>query len=208
MPPRNEAALAGQLAENIKHLRDKQSLTQQQISARAKIPRATWANLESGAANPTLAVLYKVAFALQVSVEELISTPRSTTRHIRAESLATRKQGGVVVRKLLPDPIPGLSLERLDFPAASRLVGVPHNPGTRIVAARKCAARARQPGTCAWRPRASRPSREMAASLRPEGTPRRGGPVRGSRTPSAACRTSVAASRAAWPPAHGSSCRS
>jgi transcriptional regulator with XRE-family HTH domain len=131
MPPRNEAALAQNLAENIKHLRDTQRLTQQQIATRSKIPRATWANLESGAANPTLAVLHKVALALQVSVEELISAPRSTTRHIRADALTTRRQGSVVVRKLLPDPLPGLSLERMEFPGGSRLVGVPHNPGTR-----------------------------------------------------------------------------
>ena len=131
MPPRNDATLAVQLAGNIKHLRDTQGLTQQQIATRSRIPRATWANLESGGANPTLAVLHKVAAALQVSVEELISTPRSTTRHIKSEALTTRRQGAVVVRKLLPDPLPGLSLERMEMPPRSRMVGVPHNPGTR-----------------------------------------------------------------------------
>lgn len=126
-----DALLAGHLAQNIKHLRDTQGLTQQQIAGRSQIPRATWANLESGTANPTLAVLHKVALALQVSVEELISAPRSTTRHIRAEALTTRRSGGVTVRKLLPDPIPGISLERMHLPPRARMVGVPHNPGTR-----------------------------------------------------------------------------
>jgi XRE family transcriptional regulator, regulator of sulfur utilization len=131
MPETREDPLAHNLAENIKHLRDMQGLTQQQVASRSRIPRATWANLESGSANPTLAVLHKVALALQVSVEELISAPRTTTRHIRADALTTRRQGSVVVRKLLPDPLPGLSLERMDLPAGSRMVGVPHNPGTR-----------------------------------------------------------------------------
>jgi transcriptional regulator with XRE-family HTH domain len=129
MPPPPSAA--GHLAENIKHLRDTQGLTQQQIAGRARVPRATWANLESGTANPTLAVLHKVALALQVSVEELISPPRSTTRHIRADALTTRRQGAVTVRKILPDPLPGISLERMELPPGTRMVGVPHNPGTR-----------------------------------------------------------------------------
>ncbi len=46
----------------------------------AGIPRATWANLESGAANPTLAVLVGVAQALQVRLEELIEPPRRSGR--------------------------------------------------------------------------------------------------------------------------------
>lgn len=41
-------------------------LSQQQIARIADMPRATWANLESGAANPALSVLVKVAQALQV----------------------------------------------------------------------------------------------------------------------------------------------
>lgn len=131
MTPSKDARQSGQLADNIKHLRDAQGLTQQQMATRSRIPRATWANLESGSANPTLAVLHKVATALQVSVEELISAPRSTTRHVKADSLTTRRQGSVVVRKLLPEPLPGLSLERMELPPRARMVGVPHNPGTR-----------------------------------------------------------------------------
>jgi len=131
MPPRHDATLAGHLAANIKHLRDTHGLTQQQMATRSRIPRATWANLESGDANPTLAVLHKVAAALSVSVEELISAPRTTARHISAAALPTRRLGEVVVRKLLPDPLPGLSLERMQLPPRSRMSGVPHNPGTR-----------------------------------------------------------------------------
>src|SRR2546425_1099373 len=34
------------------------------------VPRATWANLETGGGNPTLAVLHRVAQALQVPLDE------------------------------------------------------------------------------------------------------------------------------------------
>src|SRR5262252_8741502 len=69
--------LAERLARNIKELRDARGLTQAQISKLAVLPRATWANLESSAANPTLAVLHRLAIALQVPLEELIAAPHA-----------------------------------------------------------------------------------------------------------------------------------
>ncbi len=53
------------LADNIKALREARGLSQQQIAQIAGVPRATWTHLESGGANPTLAVLVKVANALE-----------------------------------------------------------------------------------------------------------------------------------------------
>ena len=55
---------AAHLGRNIQALREARGQTQQQIAKLAGVPRATWANLESGAANPTLAVLVRVAQAL------------------------------------------------------------------------------------------------------------------------------------------------
>jgi quercetin dioxygenase-like cupin family protein len=34
------------------------------------------------------------------------------------------------VRKLLPDPLPGVEIDRLHLPPGARLVGVPHTAGT------------------------------------------------------------------------------
>ena len=39
-------------AGNVKQLRQARGMTQQQVAKIAGLPRATWANLESGAANP------------------------------------------------------------------------------------------------------------------------------------------------------------
>ena len=69
--------LAANLAANVRSLREQRGMTQQQLAKIAGIPRPTWANLESGAANPTLSVLHRVALALQVPIEELTSTPRA-----------------------------------------------------------------------------------------------------------------------------------
>lgn len=119
------------LAENIKALRNARGLSQQQIAKAAGIPRATWTHLESGAANPTLAVLVKVANALQVRLDELLAAARPPARHIAASELPVRQRGDVTVRKLLPESLPGLDLERMVLPAGGRMIGVPHTPGTR-----------------------------------------------------------------------------
>lgn len=119
------------LADNIRAVREARGLSQQQIARAAGIPRATWTHLESGAGNPTLAVLIKVADALQVRVDELLAAPRRAVRHLGAGELPTRKRGDVTLRKLLPEPLPGLDLERMELPPGARMAGVPHTPGTR-----------------------------------------------------------------------------
>lgn len=119
------------LAANVRELRDARGATQQQMAGLAGLPRATWANLESGGANPTLSVLRKVALALGVSLEELVSAPRASARRYPRAELPTRTRGPVTIRKLLPDPVPGMELERLELPARARMTGVPHTPGTR-----------------------------------------------------------------------------
>jgi XRE family transcriptional regulator, regulator of sulfur utilization len=122
---------AQNLAHNIKQLREARGLTQHQIAKVAALPRPTWANLESGAANPTLSVLMKVAGALQVTLEELVGPPRAVARLYRATELPHRQRGKVCVRKLLPDPIAGMELERMELPPGASMAGVPHTPGTR-----------------------------------------------------------------------------
>jgi transcriptional regulator with XRE-family HTH domain len=123
--------LSLRLAGNLKQLREARGLTQDQMAKLAGMPRATWGHLESGAANPTLQVLHKAALALQVPLEELTAAPRAVGRLYAQEALGTHKQGDGTVRKLLPDPIPGVVIDRMEIPAGGRIPGVPHMPGTR-----------------------------------------------------------------------------
>jgi transcriptional regulator with XRE-family HTH domain len=131
MTSRVDSALASRFARNIKQLREARGLTQQQMAKIAGVPRATWANLESGDANPTLSVLHRVAMALQLSIEELISSPRAACEFYARGTLPVRTQGLATVRKLLPDPIPGMEIERMELPPQARMTGVPHTPGAR-----------------------------------------------------------------------------
>jgi len=122
---------AANLASNLRRLREARGLSQQQIAQLAGIPRPTWASLESGAANPTLAVLARTAAALQVSIEELIGPPRTAARLFRAAELRTRKRQGAAIRALLPEAIPGLEVTRMELAPGGQLGGIPHTPGTR-----------------------------------------------------------------------------
>jgi transcriptional regulator with XRE-family HTH domain len=126
-----DATLPTRLGRNLRQLREARGLTQEQMAKLAGLPRATWGHLESGSANPTLAVLHKAASALQVPLEELMAPARALGRFYPKAALALRRQGDGSVRKLLPDPIPGVLFDRMEIPAGGRIPGVPHMPGTR-----------------------------------------------------------------------------
>jgi transcriptional regulator with XRE-family HTH domain len=123
--------LAARFARNVKQLREARGMTQQQMARLADLPRATWASLESDAANPTLAVLQRVAHAFQVTLEELVAVPRASAQKYARDALPVRQRGAVMVRKLLPDAIPGMEIDRFEIPPGARMTGVPHTPGTR-----------------------------------------------------------------------------
>jgi transcriptional regulator with XRE-family HTH domain len=123
--------VATRLGRNVRVLREARGFTQAQMAKLARMPRATWANLESGVANPTLGVVDRVAQAFQVTIEELIAAPRAEARHYARDALPVKERGGALVRKLLPDPIPGMEIDRIELPSGARMIGIPHTPGTR-----------------------------------------------------------------------------
>ena len=119
------------LADNIRRLRESRNLSQQQIAKLSGIPRPTWASLETGSANPTLAVLNKEANALNISIEELVGPPRSEFKFIPAAKARERKRQGAKVRPLVAETIAGLEITRTELEAGGRMIGVPHKEGTR-----------------------------------------------------------------------------
>ncbi len=123
--------VATRLGRNVRTLREARSMTQAQMAKLASLPRATWTNLESGTANPTLTVLDRVASAFQVTIEELVAAPRSEAEHYPRAALVIKTRGSANVRKLLPDPIPGMEIDRIELPPKGKMIGVPHTPGTR-----------------------------------------------------------------------------
>ena len=122
---------AANLGANVRRLREARGLSQQQMARLAGLPRPTWASLESGAANPTLAVLTRAAAALQVSIEELIGPPRTAARLFAAGEIRARKRQGATLRPLLPESIPGLDISRMELEPGGQMTGIPHTAGTR-----------------------------------------------------------------------------
>ena len=121
--------VAAHLGRNIRQLREARGLTQQQMAKLAELPRATWANLESGEANPTLAVLHRVATAFQVTLEELVATPRSGVAFYPRGTLPEKARGAAKLQKLLPDAIPGMEMDRMELPPRTHDHGRPAHAG-------------------------------------------------------------------------------
>ena len=120
------------LAHNLISLRHARRLTQDALAAAAALPRSTIANLESGEANPSLAVLVKVAHALGAPIDELLAAPRAKVRKWTADEIGARQRGrGVAERPLVPEPTPEGLLYVMEFAPDARLGGTPHLPGTR-----------------------------------------------------------------------------
>lgn len=108
-----EDSIAHNLAANVRALRETRGISQQQIAQIAGIPRPTWANIESGEANPTLAVLTRVASALGARIEELLVTPHDSSKHWPAESLPVHRQGRATLRTLIDHTTSGLIMHRV-----------------------------------------------------------------------------------------------
>jgi transcriptional regulator with XRE-family HTH domain len=128
----DERQAASHLARNLASLRHTRALTQDALAKAAAVPRSTIANLESGAGNPSLVVLVKVAAALGVPIDELLASPRALVRRWPANEVATRQKGrGVSIRELVPEPVPDEMMEVMDFEPGAVMGGTPHLPGTR-----------------------------------------------------------------------------
>ncbi len=125
--------LSRHLAANLIELRRRRGITQATLSKLARVPRSTVTYLESGEGNPSLRNIANVAAALQVTIEELLAPPRASCQLIKANELPRRERvkGKVMVYQLLPDPIPGMVIERMEFGAQTELRGVPHVSGTK-----------------------------------------------------------------------------
>lgn len=125
------AELSANLSRNLRHLRELRRITQAQLAQASGVPRGTIAALEAGDANPTLAVLAQLAQGLQVNLSELLGPPRDFGRLYKAGTLPTRETRGVTFQQVMPDPLPGLTIERMCFPPRSRVTGIPHTAGSR-----------------------------------------------------------------------------
>lgn len=133
MDEKSLKVLGDNLAHSLKEIRDLRGLTQAQLAKLCEVPRSTIANIEAGDSNPTLSVLARFASALHLSLEELLARPRARCQLFPPGSLPENEYsrlGRVRLRHLLPHPISGMAIERMELEPGARFVGSPHAPGT------------------------------------------------------------------------------
>lgn len=126
--------LVRHLAQNLRQARERRALSQAALARLCGVPRSTIASVETGSGNPTLSVLSRLSAALQLSIEELLSPAHAAVQLFRRGDLPIRvggRNGTVTVHKLLPDPIPGMEIDRLSLQPGAHKAGVPHQSGTR-----------------------------------------------------------------------------
>jgi transcriptional regulator with XRE-family HTH domain len=121
------------LARNLVSLRGARGLSQLDLGKKAELPRSTIASLESGGGNPSLAVLVKVARALDAPIDELLAAPREKVRrYASAELPELRRAGrGVSMRPIVVGPSPHEVMAVVTFERGGVMPGMPHLPGTR-----------------------------------------------------------------------------
>jgi quercetin dioxygenase-like cupin family protein/DNA-binding XRE family transcriptional regulator len=120
--------VSGHLSRNMFHLRQAQNLSRSALASLAGLPRSTVTHIESGSDNPSLRNLIKLANGLKVSIEELLARPRTEVHLTRSVDLSsvTRSKGAARITQVLPDPISGMSIERVEIEAGGRVIGAPH----------------------------------------------------------------------------------
>ncbi len=121
------------LASRLQELRSKRNLTQEALSKLADLPRSTIANLESGNGNPSLINLSKISEALSVPIEHLLTPTKAVTKLVRSSDLKkiTRLGGELMITKLIPDPIQGMEIDKIEINPKAKMRGIPHATGTR-----------------------------------------------------------------------------
>jgi transcriptional regulator with XRE-family HTH domain len=125
--------LPRRLAGNLAHLRKERGCTQAVLARHSGVPRSTIASLEAGGGNPSLRNLAALAAALRVGIEELLARPRADCSLQRAAEipLVERGHGSVRLRRLLPDSLPGLQVERMEILPRGFMRGAPHVRGAK-----------------------------------------------------------------------------
>lgn len=119
-------------ADNIRRLRKNAKLTQAELAERAKVPRATLANMEKDGSNPGIDSIIAVAKALGIAVDELV-TPPPEHRYYKVkleDQQEYRAEGGRFLARLVsPIASKGVQIHHVTIMPNTRSIGRPHPMG-------------------------------------------------------------------------------
>lgn len=125
--------LTANLAQCLIEIRQRRNLTQSQMAKLVDLPRSTIASLESGQGNPSLSILAKLSSAFHLPIDQLLSPQKATCTLTKLEDTVTqeRSNGNVKIRKLLPDKLSTMDIDRIEIQPGFTMRGIPHAPGTK-----------------------------------------------------------------------------
>ena len=125
--------MANPISDGIKRLRAQHKLTQTELADMAGIPRATLANMEGDKSNPSISVVVKVAQALGVTVDDLISKQKSihVTEVTRNDMpVSYQDDGKFVSTRTSPINSPNIQINDIRMMPGCYTRGVPHPEGS------------------------------------------------------------------------------
>lgn len=116
----------------IRSLRAQRKLTQRQLADLSGIPRATLATVERDDANPSLSVVFKIANALGMTVDQLIESAHRKIQYWQGRTMGVVESGDQAYRAVTISPLNAFHITQLIFtlrPGGS-YEGKPHPPGS------------------------------------------------------------------------------
>lgn len=129
--------VASAIQSRIAGTRRVRGLTFDQLAALSGVSKGMLVQIEQGRANPSIAILCKVAAALRVSVAELVKMPDETESPVRsippheATKLWTGPKGGSAVLVVGTEGPDMLELWHWELHPGERFEAQPHSRGTR-----------------------------------------------------------------------------
>ncbi|MBF0415104.1 MAG: helix-turn-helix domain-containing protein [Magnetococcales bacterium] len=116
----------------IRSLRAQRKLTQKQLADLSGIPRATLATVERDDANPSLAVVFKIASALGMTVDQLIESAQRKIQYWPGSTMGVFESGDRAYRATTISPRNAFHITQLIFSLApgGSYEGRPHPPGS------------------------------------------------------------------------------
>jgi XRE family transcriptional regulator, regulator of sulfur utilization len=116
----------------IRSVRSLRKLTQKNLADLAGIPRATLATVERDDANPSLAVVFKIANALGVTIDQLVESSQRKILHVSGSSMPRVQSGDQAYRAVTVSPVGTFHVQQLVFEldGGGTYEGKPHPPGS------------------------------------------------------------------------------
>lgn len=125
--------MANPISEGIKRLRAQHKLTQTELASMAKIPRATLANMESDNSNPSITLVIKVANALGVSIDDLITNrPSAYVTKVKRKDMPVMHadNGRFISTRTSPISTQNLQINDMSMMPGCYSKGLPHPEGS------------------------------------------------------------------------------